>query len=87
MKYMAPEYRDLLNNQEDSDFSTAVDMWSFGCLIYELFARRCPFGDDDSRLMAYMRNGIFPRQPLDDCGASRESMMLLEMLLKREPHL
>ena len=85
---MAPEYRDLLNNCETSDFTTAVDMWSFGCLIYELFAQRCPFDETDNQaLMKYVRSGTFPRQPLDDCGASSESVWLITSLLEREPQL
>ncbi|KAL8698122.1 MAG: hypothetical protein Q9201_006747 [Fulgogasparrea decipioides] len=87
-KYMAPEYRDLLNDCENSDFTTAVDMWSFGCLIYELFARRSPFDEAGTHsLMKYVRDGVFPRQPLDDCGASSESIWLITNLLKREPDL
>ncbi|KAL8810594.1 MAG: hypothetical protein Q9223_007724 [Gallowayella weberi] len=85
IKYMAPEYRDLLNNSESSDFTTAVDMWSFGCLIYELFTRRCPFDEGDA-LMRYMRNGAFPTRPLDECGASNDSIQLIVKLLDRDPY-
>ncbi|KAL8932237.1 MAG: hypothetical protein Q9216_006916 [Gyalolechia sp. 2 TL-2023] len=85
-KYMAPEYRDLMSNYESSDFTTSVDMWSLGCLIYELFAKRCPFDEDNSNsLMKYVRDGKFPRQPLDDCGASSESIWLIMNLLERDP--
>ncbi|KAL8994614.1 MAG: hypothetical protein Q9169_005458 [Polycauliona sp. 2 TL-2023] len=85
MKYMAPEYRDLMNNSKSSDFTTAVDMWSFGCLIYELFSRRCPFDEERSNALTdYVRDGVFPRQPLDDCGASSESIWLIQSLLERE---
>lgn len=85
---MAPEYRDLMNNCESSDFTTAVDMWSFGCLLYELFAKKCPFDEDNSNtLMKYVRDGVFPRQPLDDAGASSESIWLIMNLLERDPHL
>lgn len=82
---MAPEYRDLLNNSESSDFTTAVDMWSFGCLIYEIFTRKCPFDEGDA-LMRYMRNGAFQRRPLDDCNASSDSIQLILMLLDRDPY-
>ncbi|KAL9027480.1 MAG: hypothetical protein Q9196_004003 [Gyalolechia fulgens] len=85
-KYMAPEYRDLMSNYESSDFTTSVDMWSLGCLIYELFAKKCPFDEDNSNpLMKYVRDGKFPRQPLDDCGASSESIWLIMNLLERDP--
>lgn len=86
LKYMAPEYRDLMNNDDSSDFTTSVDMWSLGCLIYELFTKRCPFDEDSSNsLMKYVRDGKFPRQPLDDCGASSESIWLVMNLLERDP--
>ncbi|KAL8716434.1 MAG: hypothetical protein Q9220_000341 [cf. Caloplaca sp. 1 TL-2023] len=88
MKYMAPEYRDLMNNYESSDFTSAVDMWSFGCLIYELFARKCPFDETDTQgLIKFVRDGVFPRQPLDECSASSESIWLIMALLEPDPHL
>ncbi|KAL8770555.1 MAG: hypothetical protein Q9209_003811 [Squamulea sp. 1 TL-2023] len=63
-------------------------MHSLGCLIYELFARKCPFDEADTHaLMDYVCDGKFPRQPLDDCGASNESIWLIESLLEREPDL
>lgn len=85
-KYMAPEYVDPTSNCESSDYTTAVDMWSFGCLVYELFARRCPFDDGDA-LREYMYNGIFPRKPLNQCGASNGSIEVISNVLDRNPYL
>ena len=83
---MAPEYRDPWNDRETSDFTTAVDMWSFGCLVYELFAQKCPFEEDDTNsLKAYTRDKVFPRQPLDRAGASSESIWLITKLLEPDP--
>ena len=85
---MAPEYRDLWSDSESSDFTTAVDMWSFGCLIYELFARRCPFEEEDvNSLKRYLKDKVFPREPLDRVAASNESIFLLEKLLEPDPYL
>ena len=85
---MAPEYRDLWNDSESSDFTTAVDMWSFGCLIYELFARKCPFEEEDNKsLKKYLKDKVFPREPLDKCGASSESIWLIEKLLEPDPYM
>ena len=79
---MAPEYRDPLNNRETSDFTTAVDIWSFGCLIYELFTGKCPFDEDDvNTLKAFMQTKVFPRRPLESVEASHESISLLVDLL------
>lgn len=63
-----------------------MDIWSLGCLIFEIFAKSCPFDEDNSNpLMKYVRDGKFPRQPLDGCGASSESIWLIMKLLEREP--
>ena len=83
---MAPEYRDLWNNQESSNFTKAVDMWSFGCLIYELFVHKCPFEEEDNNsLKRYVKDKVFPRQPLDRQRASSESIWLISKLLEPNP--
>lgn len=83
---MAPEYRDLWSDTESSDFTAAVDMWSFGCLIYELFAHRCPFEDEDvNSLKKYLKDKVFPREALDRVAASNESIFLIEKLLDPDP--
>lgn len=85
---MAPEYRDLWNNREKSDFTAAVDMWSFGCLIYELFAQKCPFEEEDNQsLKKYTKDKVFPRKPLDKVGASSDSIWLIMKLLDPDPDL
>ena len=61
-------------------------MWSFGCLIYELFAHKCPFEEEDSNsLKRYIKDKVFPRQPLDRRGASSESIWLISKLLDPDP--
>ena len=83
---MAPEYRDLWNSQESSNFNSAVDMWSFGCLVYELFVHKCPFEEEDSNsLKRYVKDKVFPRQPLDKQRASGESIWLISKLLEPDP--
>lgn len=83
---MAPEYRDLWNSQESSNFNSAVDMWSFGCLIYELFVHKCPFEEEgNSSLKRYVKDKVFPRQPLDKQRASSESIWLISKLLEPDP--
>ncbi|KAL8804334.1 MAG: hypothetical protein Q9182_002616 [Xanthomendoza sp. 2 TL-2023] len=84
-----PQVGILIDRLERNNLADhTVDMWSFGCLIYELFARKCPFDEDNGyALLDYIYDGVFPRRPLDDYGASSESIWLIENLLKREPHL
>lgn len=82
---MAPEYADPSNNRESSDFTAAVDMWSFGCLIYELFVHKCPFEEEDNSLKRYIKHKVFPRQPLERIEASNESIWLISKLLEPDP--
>ena len=83
---MAPEYRDLWNSQESSNFNSAVDMWSFGCLVYELFVHKCPFEEEDNNsLKRYVKDKVFPRRPLDKQRASGESIWFISKLLEPDP--
>ena len=77
-----------MSSCDTSDYTTAVDMWSLGCLIYELFTKKCPFDEDNgSALVKYVRDGVFPRKPLEECGASSESTWLIMELLRWDPNL
>jgi hypothetical protein len=82
--YQAPEYRDLLNNCQTSNYTTMVDMWSFGCLIFELLTGRVPFENSDS-LKNYQMKKIYLDEPLEKYGISYEGIELLGQLLEPEP--
>ncbi|KAI5850551.1 kinase-like domain-containing protein [Morchella snyderi] len=45
--FMAPEVLGLGDTNEDgSEYTTAVDMWSLGCLVYFMFTKRPPFPEN-----------------------------------------
>ena len=82
--YSAPEVLGLDSNSETSDYTNSVDIWSLGCVIYELltgtklfalegqvcryFFGKCPFPEDKLK-------GLSP--PTDDTGISLLKSMLL----------
>ena len=82
--YSAPEVLGLDSSSETSDYTNSVDIWSLGCVIYELlvgtklfalegqvcryFFGKCPFPEDKLR-------GLSP--PTDDIGISLLKSMLL----------
>ena len=82
--YSAPEVLGLDSSSETSDYTNSVDIWSLGCVIYELltgtklfalegqvsryFFGRCPFPEDKLK-------GLSP--PTDDIGISLLKSMLL----------
>ena len=82
--YSAPEVLGLDSNSETSDYTNSVDIWSLGCVIYELltgtklfvlegqvsryFFGKCPFPEDKLK-------GLSP--PTDDIGISLLRSMLV----------
>ena len=82
--YSAPEVIGLDSSSETSDYTNSVDIWSLGCVIYELltgtklfalegqvsryFFGKCPFPEDKLK-------GLSP--PTEDIGISLLKSMLL----------
>lgn len=83
-KYSAPEIIDFLGTRQTAEYTTAMDMWSFGCVIYELFVKACPFEDLRS-LENYTNTRDFPKAALGAVGASAISVKLIQTLLKVVP--
>ncbi|KAG0643271.1 kinase-like domain-containing protein, partial [Tuber brumale] len=81
--YGAPEVLGLDSNSETSDYTNSVDIWSFGCVVYELLAGRRLFVSEGQVSRFYFGKWPFPEDelkglspPTDDVGISLLKCML-----------
>jgi len=85
--YGAPEVQGLDSNSETSIYTNAVDIWSLGCVIYELLMGRKLFASWDQVKSYCFGKWPFPEHslrglspPTDDAGIS-----LLKCMLSIDP--
>ena len=64
--------------QETFQYTNAVDMWSLGCVIYNVLAHSLPYQNSHAKKFP------FPTQPLKD-KVNDQGMNLLECLLRVDP--
>uniref|UniRef100_A0A8C5QA96 Unc-51 like kinase 4 n=1 Tax=Leptobrachium leishanense TaxID=445787 RepID=A0A8C5QA96_9ANUR len=79
--YVAPEVI------QGADFSTASDLWSFGCVLYEMFTGRPPFyAESFSELIDHIVNEDFPPpKGLSGANPSSDFLSLVTGLLHKDP--
>lgn len=76
--YMAPEIL------ESKDYDAKADIWSVGCIFYEMLAGTCPFkGQNEMDLLRNIRTKEL-RMP-DDVVVSRPSLEIVSRLLEKDP--
>ena len=82
--YSAPEVLGLDSNSETSDYTNSVDIWSLGCVIYELLTGTKLFPSQGQVFLYYFGKSPFPEDKLkglspltDDIGISLLKSMLL----------
>ena len=64
--------------EETFQYTNAVDMWSLGCVIYNILAHSLPYKNSRAK------NLPFPTQPLED-RVDSQGVNLLECLLRVDP--
>ena len=82
--YSAPEVLGLDSNSETSEYTNSVDIWSLGCVIYELFVGKKLFVSEGQVSRYYFGKWPFPEDtlkrlspPTDDLGISLLKSMLI----------
>ena len=83
LSYGAPEVLGLNSNSETSDYTNSVDIWSLGCVTYELFAGTKLFTQEFPLYRYFFGNPPFPEErlkelspPIDDAGITLLKAML-----------
>ena len=81
--YSAPEVLGLDSNSETSDYTNSVDIWSLGCVIYELLVGTKLFVSEFHVSRYFFGKWLFPEErlrglspPIDEIGISLLKSML-----------
>ncbi|GMH45644.1 hypothetical protein BSKO_13601 [Bryopsis sp. KO-2023] len=77
--YMAPELF------QEGPYSTKSDMWSLGCVLYQMAAGRAPYHTPGRRKLTELLNTIMSEPPDTLPGASAEFRDLVARLLDKNP--
>ena len=75
----------LVNTADGAAYTSAVDLWSLGALLYSLLTNRVPFSSNPD-LRSYCRSYTpFPSDPLLDKRVSEHGLNFLKALLDPNP--
>ena len=75
----------LVNTADGAAYTSAVDLWSLGALLYSLLTSRVPFSSNPD-LRSYCRSYTpFPSEPLLDKGVSEHGLDFVKALLDPNP--
>jgi len=85
--YAAPEVLGLDSNSETSNYTNSVDIWSVGCVTYELLVGTKPFASDGQVLRYYFEKSPFPEDQLQELSPPTDGVgiSLLKSMLSIQP--
>lgn len=90
LAYVAPEViggKDVEPNEERNEYSSLVDMWSMGCLVYVILTGHLPFsGSTQQQLYKQISRGSYHEGPLKDYRISNEAREFIDALLQVDPN-
>jgi serine/threonine protein kinase len=87
--YLAPEVHHHIEdaNSGTGTYTNAVDIWSFGCVVYQIMALHVPFSQYPRNLVAFCKGGPFPEPPRFVDRTSREGIEFIKSVLVPLPML
>lgn len=72
--------------EKHNEYSSLVDMWSMGCLVYVILTGHLPFsGSTPQQLYKQIGHGSYHEGPLKDCRISDEARDFIDCLLQVDP--
>ncbi|KAG0643278.1 kinase-like domain-containing protein [Tuber brumale] len=85
--YSAPEVLGLDSDSETSDYTNSVDIWSLGCVVYELLAGTKLFLSEGQASLFYLEKWPFPENKLKACSPPTDhvGISLLKSMLAIKP--
>ena len=85
--YVAPEILNLLDEDEETsqDYTSAVDMWSLGCVAHWLLTRITPFPNMRGLLRYCSGSASFPTDKLSSRVASAEAINFVTSIMATMP--
>ena len=85
--YSAPEVLGLDSNSETSNYTNSVDIWSLGCVIYELFVGTKLFVSEFQLSGYFYRKWPFPEDKLKELSPAIDNLgiSLLKSMLLIQP--
>lgn len=91
LAYVAPEViagkANAEENEKRNEYSSLVDMWSMGCLVYVILTGHLPFsGSTQEQLYKQIKNGSYHEGPLKDFRISDEARDFIDSLLQVNPN-
>lgn len=83
--YQAPEVLGLVATKKRNSYDSKCDIWSFGCLVFEMLTGQLPF-DIGGSLNSYCNDGApFPGLRIKKAGASLLIARFVWTMLQAEP--
>ncbi|PUU79614.1 calcium/calmodulin-dependent protein kinase type 1B, partial [Tuber borchii] len=85
--YSAPEVLGLDSNSETSDYTNSVDIWSLGCVIYELIVGTKLFASEAQVSRYFFGKKPFPEDKLKELSSPTDTLgiLLLKAMLVIQP--
>ncbi|EMG45361.1 Serine/threonine kinase Rad5-like protein [Candida maltosa Xu316] len=94
LAYVAPEVitgkygSSQLDSQHRDNYSSLIDIWSLGCLVYVLLTSHLPFnGKNQQQMFQKIKKGEFHESPLNSYDISEDGRDFLQCCLQVNPKL
>ncbi|MCJ1347857.1 hypothetical protein MMC31_006087 [Peltigera leucophlebia] len=82
---MAPEILLGYDEEENSSYTLAVDIWSLGCVIFRLLTRQLPFPQNKGLRLYWFSKTSFPANILIENQVSEDGVSLVSEMMKSNP--
>ena len=83
--YQAPEVFGFMDSEEELLYTSAVDLWALGCVMYKLLTLEKPFPKPSSLRFYCYSMKEFPVEPLHAKDVSEDAIEFIRQLMRANP--